>query len=291
MKTQTLRDFFKQFPSDQACLDHLFEARYGSDYVCPKCEKQGKWYPLTNRRAYSCQWCGHHEYPCVDTPFHRSRTSLQLWFYAIWMFTTSRHGVAAKELERQLGVTYKAAWRMAKVIREHMSKVDGDEPLSGTVEIDESMFGGRRKGIGGGFKVVGNKAIVLGMVQRDGDVQTQVVPNSQAKTLLPIIEANVVKGSTINTDEAHAYKSLSKRGYKHEKVDHGRKEYARGDVTTNSMESYWARLKNSIRGTHVHVSSKYLDLYADEFEFRHNRRKCPETMFPELLSTFEPLKK
>ena len=126
------------------------------------------------------------------------------------------------------------------------------------------------------------------MMERDGDVQTIQVENSKARTLLPLIEKNVTKGSTIHTDEANAYKSLSKRGYGHEQVDHGRKEYVRGDVTTNSLEGYWARLKNSIRGTHVHVSKKYLDLYADEFEYRYNRRKSPQTMFPELISSFAP---
>ena len=197
MNKQTLRDFFAKYPSDQACLDHLFKTRYGLNHVCPGCERPGKWYPLKNRRAYSCQWCGYHEYPCVGTPFERSRTSLQLWFYAIYMFiTTSRHGVAAKELERQLGVTYKAAWRMAKEIRKHMSFVDGDDPLSGTVEIDETIVGGRMKGIGAGRRIVGNKAMVLGMVQRDGDVQTVVVPDTKRKTLFPHIEKAVLKGST-----------------------------------------------------------------------------------------------
>lgn len=143
---QTIQQFFKQFPDEQACLAHLFKVRYGDDHVCSQCKKPGKWYPLTNRRAYSCQWCGHHKYPCVGTPFARSRTPLQLWFYSIFLFTKSRHGVPAKELERQLGVTYKCAWRMADQIRKHMAQVDGDPPLSGSVEIDEIMIGGYRPG-------------------------------------------------------------------------------------------------------------------------------------------------
>ena len=284
-KAPTIAEFFKRFPDDEACLNHLWAVRYGNNTECPKCGAVGQFKRLSKLPAWTCN-CGHHIHPMVGTPFAKSRTPLQKWFYAMYMFTTSRHGVAAKELQRQLGVTYKCAWRMGHEIRKYMSDVDGDAPLSGVVEVDESMFGDRQTGIGAGFKQVGNKAIVLGMMERGGDIQTQVVPNSKKATLVPILERQIVKGSTVYTDEAHAYKSLSKRGYEHDTVDHGRKEYARGPVTTNSIESYWARLKNSIRGTHVHVSKKYLDLYADEFEYRHNMRKTPELMFDRLLKAF-----
>lgn len=282
----TVHEFFQTFGTDDQCLDHLMQTRYGKKTECPKCEKVSKFARLKKVKAYSCPHCGHHIHPMQGTPFAKSRTPLQKWFYAMYLFTTSRHGVAAMELQRQLGVTYKTAWRMGHEIRKYMSKVDGDAPLSGVVEVDESMFGGRQTGIGGGFKQVGNKSIILGMMQRDGDVQTVQVPNSRAATLLPILKAQIKPGSTVYTDEAHAYRKLSDHGYDHDKVDHGRKEYARGPVSTNSLEAYWARLKNSIRGTHVHVSKKYLDLYADEFEYRHNMRKTPELMFTRLLKAF-----
>jgi transposase len=142
--TITVRQFFKLFPDDAACLEHLFLARFGQGHVCPSCERAGKWYPIKATRAYTCQWCGHHLHPTVGTPFERSRTPLQLWFYAMYLFTASRHGVPAKELQRQLGVTYKAAWRMAHELREHMAAVDGDPPLSGVAEADEVMVGGHR---------------------------------------------------------------------------------------------------------------------------------------------------
>ena len=129
----TIREFFKMFPSDEACLEHLFEARFGQGHVCSRCERKASWYRIKAERAYSCQWCGNHLHPTVGTPFEDSRTALQLWFYAIYLFTTSRHGVPAKELERQLGVTYKTAWRMADMIRKHMSNVDGEDPLFGEV--------------------------------------------------------------------------------------------------------------------------------------------------------------
>jgi transposase-like protein len=213
-----------------------------------------------------------------------TRTSLQDWFYAIYLFTTSRHGVPAKELQRQLGVTYKTAWRMGHKIRERMALVDGDEPLSGVVEIDETMVGGHRPGKPG--RGAAGKTIVLGMVERGGDVMTKVVPNVRKKTVEPIIEAGVAKGSTVHTDELRSYGGLAAKGYGHETVNHGAGEYVDGDCHVNTMEGYWSRLKNSIRGTHVHVSGKHLQKYAGEFEYRYNRRQKSRKMLGELLSSF-----
>ncbi len=240
--------------------------------------------PHKKEPAYSCQWCGHHLHPMAGTIFEDSRTSLQYWFYAMYLFTTSRHGVPAKELQRQLGVTYKAAWRLGHKIREHMAAVDGEEPLSGVVEVDETYVGGHRPGRPGrGAK---GKTIVLGLIERDGDVVTKVVPDFAESTLQPVVEAHVEKGSTVYSDELPSYGGLDGKGCEHETVHHRSKEYVRGEVHTNTIEGYFSRLKNSIRGTHVHVSPKHLQKYAGEFEFRYNRRKQPRRMMTELLSTF-----
>ena len=130
MKPATIQQFFKKFPDDESCLKHLFNVRFGQGYKCPKCHKKAKWYAIKAERAYSCGDCGHHIHPTVGTIFEASSTSLQLWFYAIYLFTT-RSGVSAKELQRQLGVTYKCAWRMGHKIREHMINTDGDDKLEG----------------------------------------------------------------------------------------------------------------------------------------------------------------
>ncbi len=122
MKVQTIAQFFKQFPTDEACLEHLMQVRYGLEGECPKCHEKTRFSRVSSQRAYACQWCGWHTYPCVGTPFQDSRTSLRLWFYAIYLFTVSRHGVSAKELQRQLGVTYKCAHRMGHQIRKHLDK-------------------------------------------------------------------------------------------------------------------------------------------------------------------------
>ena len=286
-KPQTIRQFFQRFPDDEACLEHLFNVRFGQGHVCPKCEKPSNWYRIKAERAYSCQWCGHHLHPTVGTPFEKSRTPLQSWFYAIFLFTTTRNGVAAKELERQLGVTYKTAWRMADMIRKHMAVVDGEDHLGGegkVVEIDETLVGGKTKGRG---KYREGKSYVLGMMERGGQVVTKVIPNNRQVTLIPAIRAGLKDGSEVHTDELKSYRAIAKHGFTHKRVNHSKGEYATKDgVTVNSIESFWAQLKRSIRGTHIHVSPKHLWKYAKETEYRFNRRGRPETMIDELLSTF-----
>jgi transposase-like protein len=280
----TIREFLAKFSTDEACLEHLFTIRFGQGHTCPKCNRKSKWFRFQAERAYACQWCGHHLHPTVGTPFEDSRTPLQLWFYAIYLFTTSRHGVPAKELERQLGVTYKTAWRMADLIRKHMEFVDGEFPLFGEVEIDETYVGGHRPGVRG--RGAANKTVVFGMMQRNGQVMTKVVADCKRKTLEPIIEQNVKAGSTVHTDELRSYKGLWKKGYKHQTVNHGAREYVVGESHVNGMENFWKHLKGGIRGTHIHVSKKHLHKYAKEFEFRFNQRENPSSMFPALVSQF-----
>ncbi len=140
----TLYEFQEQFPDDDACLHWIMVSRYGGTRLdCPKCERASKFHRVKQQRNYVCQWCGHHIYPCVGTPMERSHLPLHKWFYTMFLFASSRHGVAAKELERQLGVSYKTAWRMAHKIREHMADTDGEWPLGrggGDIEADETHW-------------------------------------------------------------------------------------------------------------------------------------------------------
>lgn len=282
-KSMTIQDFFRQFPDDDACLDHLFQTRYGDDPVCPKCGEAGKFNRLRKMPAYTCN-CGHHIHPMVDTPFHRSRTSLQKWFYAMFLFTTTRNGVAAKELQRQLGVTYKTAWRMANEIRKYMGYADGDAPLGGVgriVECDETFVGG--------YDAPGtdDKAIVFGMIERNGEVITRVVPNRKTKTLCEHIGDFVLPGARVMTDEATHYFALECSAYTHASVNHTKKEWVRGDCHTNTIEAFWGTVKRTIAGTHIWVSKKHLPTYLGELEFRWNLRKNPQLMFPILLAAFQ----
>jgi transposase len=296
-KPLTIRQFFQLFPDDETCLKHLFEIRFGQGYACPSCERPSNWFRIKAERAYSCQWCGHHLHPTVGTPFAKTRTPLQLWFYAIFMFTTTRNGVAAKELQRQLGVTYKTAWRMADEIRKHMASVDGEAQVGGigrVVEIDETLIGGAlrfRAHDGKSRSQRQNKTMVMGMLERDGSVITTIVPDNRKVSLLPKIAEHVAPGSTLHTDELGAYRKLGELGWKHESVSHAHGQYvSTTGCHVQGIENFWSQLKRAINGTHIHVSGKHLWKYAKEAEYRFNRRDRAETMLSELLTTFGPLK-
>ena len=286
-KAPTLRQFMDRFPTEEACLDHLMRTRYGARHDCEKCGKEAKFYRVKARRSYACEWCGYQVYPTAGTPFDRTRTSLRDWFHVMFLFTTSRNGVAAKEVERQIGVTYKTAWRMCHEVRKYMAMVDGDEPLGGftkKVEVDETYIGGKERGQGSKR----NKTVVLGMAERGGNVITRIVPNQRKKTLVSHIIQNVKLHSTVNTDELASYGDLEYEGYYHQTVNHSAGEYVgKYGQTTNGIESFWAQLKRGINGTHIHVSQKHLAKYLGEFEFRHNRRFRPHSMMDELLCAFQ----
>jgi transposase-like protein len=187
-------------------------------------------------------------------------------------------------VQRQLGVTYKTAWRMCHLIRLYMGYVDGDYPMGGpgkTVEADETFIGGRDKA------GKDDKAIVIGMIERGGDIVTRVVQARTKAHILPHIVRFVKEGSRVHTDEASNFKLLKEKyGYDHEAVDHSAKEYVRGDVHTNSIESFWSQVKRGINGTYVWVSKKHLQLYLREFEYRHNLRRQLALMFELLLQAF-----
>jgi transposase-like protein len=176
---------------------------------------------------------------------------------------------------------------MGHELRKYMADVDGDPGLDGHVEVDETIVGGRVRGIKNrGRARVKGKSTVFGMVERGGDVITRVVPDAKKATLSPIITENVQQGSTISSDEWAAYKQLDKAGYNHGTCDHGNEEWVNGIHHTNSIEGFWSRLKNSIKGTYIHVSPKHLSKYLGEFEYRYNMRKQPKRMFDRLLQAF-----
>jgi transposase len=177
IKAPTLRQFQDRFPTEESCLDHLFQVRYGTDFDCPGCGRPAKFSRVKARRSYQCQWCAHQVYPTAGTPFDRTRTPLRDWFYVMFLFTTTRSGVAAKRVERELGVTYKTAWRMCHEIRKYMAKTDGNEPIGGigrTVQIDEAFIGGRLKTGKQGRLYMANKTVVFGMLEMGGELVTHL---------------------------------------------------------------------------------------------------------------------
>lgn len=279
----SITKFIEQYPTDEACLEGIMKLRYGgTEFDCPKCHQHGRFYRMSRERAYVCQHCKFQLFPCVGTPMHRSRTSLQKWFIAMHLFSASKHGVAAKELERHLDVTYKTAWRIAHEIRKWMVEVDGEDPLDGDVEIDETLISGYQPGKRGrGTK---GKTVVFCMLERDGEVMTKVVPNVRKKTLQPIVKDNARKSTTVHTDEPRSYSGLGKTGYEHKTVNHGTKEFVKGDSHVNGIEGFWSRLKLSIRGTHVPIPGKHLWKYAKEFEYRYNRRNQSGAIFRDMFA-------
>ena len=290
-KAPTLRQFQDRFPTEESCLDHLMRVRYGERHDCEKCGKSARFYRVKARRSYACEHCGAQVYPTAGTPFDRTRTSLRDWFFVMFQFCATRNGVAAKEVERQIGVTYKTAWRMCHEIRKYMGAVDGDTPLGGlgrTVQIDETFIGGKHRRVSHGGDPSLKKTTVFGMLEVGGEVVTRVVSDRRSGTLLPIIRQTVKRPSMIHTDEHAAYGALSIMGYRHEAVNHRRMEYVcrTTGATTNALEGFWAALKRGINGTHIHVSAKHLPKYLGEFEFRHNRRDRPQTMLAELMVSF-----
>lgn len=268
----TKRQFEAEYPDDDACLQAVFDNRFGDLVYCPACAAETKFYRVKKRQCYACKWCGYQLHPLADTIFRKTTTPLKDWFYAVYLFSVSKNGVSAKELERHLGVTYKTAWRMCKQIRLLMTQEA--EKLTGVVEIDETYIGGRRS-----LKhKYNNKQIVFGMVERNGSVKAQQVISNGARVLLPKIDEGIHKDATIHSDEYGGYKKLSKMGYSHTTVTHSRLEYVRGTAHTNTIEGFWGQLKRSIDGTYHSVSPKYLQSYVNEFVFRYNLRGvavCP----------------
>jgi len=288
-KAPTLREFLAQFPTEESCLDHLFQVRYGKDFNCPKCLRPAKYSRVKSRRAYQCNWCAHQVYPTAGTPFDRTRTPLRDWFFVMFQFTASRNGVAAKEVQRQLGVTYKTAWRMCHEIREYMGDVDGSDIVGGPgeiVELDETYVGGKPRGLGAG-KISPNKMLVLGMMERGGNLVTKIIPDRKRASIWPAVSESVAPGSILHTDELASYGSISLRGFRHQTVNHSEGTYVSPKgVTVNGIEGAWSALKRGINGTHIHVSAKHLSKYLGEFEFRHNMRHVPHLMLDRLMVSF-----
>lgn len=284
----SLMEFERDFPNDAACLDYLFHKRFPNGVFCPKDGRVTKHHRDRFRPSYACQECGRHVHPMVGTIFEDSATSLKLWFYAIYLMSSTRCGISAKQLERELGVTYKTAWRMFNKIRSLM-KQDG-EPFGGTVEADETYIGGRRK-FASRKEAAKNwsqyKQVVAGHAQR-GETGSKVralhLPDGTAKTLLPLVRQYVLPASTIYTDELPAYVPLMHQGYEHKRVHHAAEVYVQGDVHTNTIDGFWALLKHGLRGVYHGVSAKWLQAYLDEYVFRYNNGRDGRGMFNAILS-------
>ncbi|MEZ4553117.1 MAG: IS1595 family transposase [Dehalococcoidia bacterium] len=287
----SLMDFMREFPDDASCLEWLWRNRYSEDgehAYCPKCEqvRSFKRYQTTQQRqSWTCCGCGNHIHPTAGTIYHKSSTSLHLWFYAMYMMTSTRCGISAKQMERELGVNYKTAARMMRLIRSELMSQEDDDPLSGKVEADETYIGGTRRGDPVGRPRPGktHKVAVFGIVERGGRVRAVTVPNVRKATLMPHIEKRVLPRSTVFTDELKSYDGLDGKGYTHHRIRHSEGVYVSGDVSTNTIEGFWSLTKNGIRGVYHSVSARHLQGYLNEYAWRYSHRGDERAQFETLL--------
>jgi transposase len=294
----TLVEFMREFPDDATCLEHLWRTRHspdGKNAYCPKCEveRRFKRYKTTTRRqSWTCTACGHHVHPTAGTIFQGSSTSLQLWFYAMYLMASTRCGISAKQLERELGVKYRTAWRMFNKIRYELMG-DGDTLLTGAVEADETLIGPKtmrnserrkREALGWDRKRYDNerKTMVFAAVERDGRVRARVVPNSSGPTLRTIVTGNVEPGSILYTDEWAGYHALGDT-YDHRTIRHRERIYVDGSTHTQTVEGFFSLVKNAIRCVHHGVSDRWLQGYLNEYAWRYSNRGDRNTMFRDLL--------
>jgi transposase-like protein len=280
----------QNFPDDAACLDFLWRERFAPDghhAHCPKCDRERKFHRVKSRPSYSCDSCGHHLHPLAGTIFHKSATSLHLWFLAFYITTSTRCGVSAKHLERELGVTYKTAWRMFNLIRNQLMTEDEDEPLSGEVEVDEASVDGKpRKHMNRSDAArlrERSRATVLAAVERGGRIKATVVPSRRGPHIHDQVVEWVRPESIVYTDEWGAYNQLAGHFAAHSRVRHASGEYVIGDAYTNTVEGFFGNLKTGIRGNYKKVSHKWLQGYLNEYCWRYNHRRDGRAMFESLL--------
>lgn len=268
-----------QFPDDDACLERIFDVAHSRACSCG-----GTYKRLQGRLQFHCSKCSFQISPLVGTIFQKTHIPLRLWFQALVMFSNAKSGLSAKYLEREINVNYKTAWRILTVIRQALTQ--GGRRLSGDVEMDEGYFGG--KGYGGRNNellgvVMSKKSPVVAAIERGGVMKAEVTPNVTAQTIGSFLHKNIEPtGTRLLTDQSNRYDSVAKH-YNRQTVDHGRKEYVRGDVHVNNVESFWAHIKRSIKGTHKAVSKKYLQSYLDGFVWHRNNRYSDKARFEALL--------
>lgn len=270
------------FHDNDKAREHLEAIRWPNGPVCPHCGSTAQPYVLKGKAhrpgLLKCVDCREQFSVTVGTVFERSKIPLSKWLTATYLLCSSKKGISSHQLHRTLGVTYKTAWFMTHRIREAMrdtaTDMLGGEGTSGIVEADETYFG-KTEGMGKGPHL-SKKQKVVALVERKGRVRAFHVPTVNVETLKPILQSQIAQSARLMTDSAGLYKKIGKGFASHEVVDHAAKEYARGDVTTNTVEGFFGVLKRGIRGVYQHVSPDHLTRYVDEFSFRHNNRVALE---------------
>lgn len=269
------------FTDETKAREYLESVRWPDGPFCPHCGAMENITRLEGEShrpgLHQCNDCRQHFTVTVGTLYERSHIPLNKWLLATHLMCASKKGVSAHQLHRMLGITYKSAWFMAHRIRESMTTTPTG-PLGsggGTVEADETYWG-NKKPYGKGPRGFGHKMKVVSLVERDGDVRSFHVPNVTAKTLKPILKAQIAKDANLMTDEGAQYVKIGREFARHESVCHSRGEYVRGNAYTNTVEGYFSLLKRGLVGTFHHVGEQHLQRYVNEFDFRYNHRKVSD---------------
>ena len=276
-----LRSLRRRFPTDAACLRHLFKRFHKSQCSCG-----GRFKAMKHRPKFHCTRCSRQISPTVGTIFEKSRVPLTLWFHVLMMFSNGKCGLSANTVQRDLEVTYKCAWRMVHLIRGTLQQ--SEEPLKGEVEFDLAYFGGKRKAgknqerMRDVFKA---KTKVLAAIERKRQARVQVVASGSAKNHKDFLWQNVsTKDTKLMTDKALQLDNVA-RPYERHSVHHKKREFVRGRVHTQTVDWFWSNTKGSLRGTHKSVSPKYLQSYLDGFVFLYNNAHSDKQRFEALVDT------
>ena len=285
MKSFTsLENLLTAFPTDSDCRAYLANIRWTGKAVCPHCkDKEKKVYSYKNNRLYKCSGCKKQFSATVGTVFESSHVSLKKWFVAIYLFSSHKKGISSHQLGKDIKVRQATAWFMLHRIRHAMNNDRSFKGMLNTiVEVDETFIGGkaknkhknkRHKGTQGRSTL--DKAPVLGMVQRNGNVITFPIKRLHADAMKILIKLKVDPSAIVMTDSYRAYNGLSER-FNHKVINHSAGQYVNGDIHTNTIEGFWSQLKRGLDGIYHWVSRKHLFRYCDEFEYRYNTRKISE---------------
>lgn len=260
------------FDTDSECREALEDLRWPDGVRCLRCDSD-KISRISTRRQYDCDSCRYRFSVTTGTVFHDSHLPLQKWFLAVLLLCEAKKGMSANQMKRTLGVAHKTAWYLCHRIREAM-KTENPEPLSGTIEVDETYVGGRVRGRGLGRGVyLSNKTMVLAAIERGGEIRLSTGKKNDRTTLHEFIKTNAPNPERIITDEYQAYRGIADGDTTHETVTHSKGEYVRGSVHTNTVESAFGLFKRGVVGSFHQISAKHIDRYLNEFEFRFNNRK------------------
>lgn len=276
----SLIQMMRAIPDEQAAIEHFTAIRWKHGAFCPHCGSV-KVYHFSDRRTHKCGDCRKRFSIKVGTIFEDSKIGLREWMLAVWLITSHKKGIASTQLAKDIGVTQKTAWFMLHRLRYAAQTKSFNRPLDGEIEADETFIGGKEKNKHASKRTGGKqggkgKAIVLGILERKGDLVTGTLPNLRAKNVQGAINSVVAPGATVMTDEHVSFDGLS-RQFTHHRVNHSAGEYVRHFcLHTNGIESVWALFKRQIIGTHHWLSPKHLSRYLGEMTWRFNQREADE---------------